>query len=145
VRWQAVFDAEGALVAELADGARMGLIANAASAPAGRRRAGLDAAGARYAGAPMLVFAAASGRIAVTSERFESFEASDLDLLFVADEDARAELAGTPGLAKLATMKRLIRRGSVMFFVLRGRHELQAAGYEDFLDSLGIAFLGSCR
>jgi hypothetical protein len=32
-----------------------------------------------------------------------------------------------------------------MFFVLRRRHELQDAGYDDLLDSLGLAFLGACR
>jgi len=32
-----------------------------------------------------------------------------------------------------------------MFFVFRTRQELQDAGYDDFLDSLGLAFLGACR
>ena len=143
--WQAVFDDSEALFAALADGARMGLVAQPGFAPGGRRRAGLDAAAAKYAGMPMLAFEAAGGRIEVTRERFESFEQAGLDLLFVADEKAQAELAATSPLATLRAMKRLIRRGEVMFFVLRPRHELQDAGYEDFLESLGIPFLGSCR
>ena len=143
--WQAVFDDSEALFAELVDGARMGLVAHPGFAPGGRRRAGLDAAAANYAGMPMLAFEAAGGRVEVTRERFESFDQAGLDLLFVADEKARAELAATPPLATLRAMKRLIRRGEVMFFVLRPRHELQDAGYEDFLESLGIPFLGSCR
>jgi len=123
----------------------MGLIAQPGFAPAGRRRAGLDEAAARNQGAPMFVFAAAGERIDVTVERFAGFDASNLDLLFVADGEARAELAAVPAPSLLATMKRQIRRGGVLFFVLRTRHELADAGYEDFLESLGIPFLGSCR
>ena len=143
--WQDVFDDSEVLFAELADGARMGLIAQPGFAPGGRRIAGLDAAAANCGGMPMLAFDAAAGRIAVTLERFESFDQAGLDLLFVADEEARAELAATPPASTLRAMKRLIRRGNVMFFVFRTRHELQDAGYEDFLDSLGLAFLGACR
>jgi len=143
--WQDVFDDSEALFAELADGARMGLIAQPGFAPGGRRLAGLEAAAADCAGMPMLAFDAAAGRIAVTLEPFESFALAGLDLLFVADEEARGELAATPPAATLRAMKRLIRRGNVMFFVFRTRHELQDAGYDDFLDSLGLAFLGACR
>jgi hypothetical protein len=143
--WQAVFDGNEALFAELSDGARMGLIAQPGFAPTGRRLAGLDAAAAKHAGMPMLAFEVMAGRVLVTLRPFAGFEGTGLDLLFVADEDARAELAAAPADATLRAMKRLIRRGNVMFFVFRTRHELQDAGYDDFLDSLGLAFLGACR
>jgi len=42
-------------------------------------------------------------------------------------------------------MKKMIRQGNMLFFVMKAKHELQEAGYEDFLDSLGLAFLGACR
>jgi hypothetical protein len=143
--WQAVVDASEWLFSELGDGARMGLIARSGFAPAGRRRAGLSAAASACSGTPMLAFAAANRRVEVTAETFEGFEMARLDLLFVADEEARAELAATPAAEALRALKRLIRRGNVMFFVLRARHELQDAGYDDLLDSLGLAFLGACR
>jgi hypothetical protein len=143
--WQQAFDASEALFASLSDGARMGFIAQPGFAPLGRRRAGLDAAVVQHAGTAMLAFCAAKGRIEVTVERFASFEETELDLLFVADEAARAELAAAPAPTRLRAMKRLIRRGSMRFFVLRTRHELEDAGYEDFLESLGVPFLGSCR
>jgi hypothetical protein len=143
--WQAVVDDSEALFAELCDGARMGLVAHPGFAPPGRRRAGFDAAVAKHAGVPMLAFDALNGRIEVTVERFESYDRARLDLLFVADEEARAELAATPPADTLGVLKRLVRRGDVMFFVFRTRSELQDAGYEDFLDSLGLAFLGACR
>jgi hypothetical protein len=53
----------------------------------------------------------------------------------------RADLAGD----MLTTIKRLIRRGNIMFFVFKNKAQLQDAGYEDFLESLGLAFLGACR
>ena len=143
--WQSAFDADPSPFAALVDGARMGLVVHPDFAPAGRRRAGLDAVAEKFAGAPLLAFTACNGRIAVTLERLESFEAANLDLVFIADDEARAALASVPSSAALRTMKRLIRRGNVLFFVLRTKHELQDAGYEDFLDSLGIPFLGSCR
>lgn len=143
--WQAVVDESEVLFAELCDGARMGLVAQSDFAPPGRRLAGFDAAVAKNAGVPMLAFGATNGRIEVTVERFESFDQARLDLLFVADEEACAELAATTPAGTLHVLKRLVRRGSVMFFVFRTRSELQDAGYEDLLDSLGLAFLGACR
>jgi len=143
--WQAAFDADPALFAALADGARMGVLVDGECAPAGRRRGALDAVASRYAGRSMLAFTARGGRLVVAVERFQNFAAANLDLVFIADDEARTALAAAAPTAALRTMKRLIRRGSVLFFVLRTKHELQDAGYEDFLDSLGIPFLGSCR
>ena len=45
----------------------------------------------------------------------------------------------------LSTIKKMIRRGSILFFVMKTKYQLQDAGYEDFLDTLGLAFLGACR
>lgn len=143
--WRAVFECREALFAELSEGARIGLIAQPGFVPDGRRRAGLEAAAAKCAGVPMLAFESVAGRIEVKLERFEGFHQAGLDLLFVADDEARAELACEPAETTLRALKRLLRRGNVMFFVFRTRHELQEAGYEDFLDSLGLAFLGACR
>ena len=42
-------------------------------------------------------------------------------------------------------MKKMIRSGGILFFVMKTKHQLQDAGYEEFLDSLGLAFLGACR
>ncbi len=144
-RWQAALGAQAALFAPLRDGARMGYVAQPGFAPAGRRRAGLDAAAARHVGAPMLAFVAAGGRVTVGIERFAGFEAAGLDVVFVADDEAQGELAASDAASLLRALKRLIRRGNVLFFVLRPRHELQDAGYEDFLEALGIPFLGACR
>jgi hypothetical protein len=39
----------------------------------------------------------------------------------------------------------MIRCGNILFFVMKTKYQLQDAGYEDFLDTLGLAFLGACR
>ena len=68
-----------------------------------------------------------------------------LDLLLVADDEALEAISRHLGGDPLTVMKGLIRRGNVLFYVMRTKRELQDAGYEDFLDSLGLAFLGACR
>ncbi len=68
-----------------------------------------------------------------------------MDLLFVADSEAMAILRDNIGDDTLSLMKRQIRAGNIMFFVIGTKYELQDAGYEEFLDTLGLAFLGACR
>ena len=71
--------------------------------------------------------------------------AAQADLLLVPDdaafEEIRRSLDGDP----LSTIKKMIRCGNILFFVMKTKHQLQDAGYEDFLDTLGLAFLGACR
>jgi len=143
-RWQALFDAHAPVFADLVDGARIGFVARTEfAAISGRRLEGLVHAAARATGAPMLAFEAQDARMSVERARFDGFEQARVDLLFVAADDAIGEL--TEGADTLAVIKRALRRGSVMFYALKPKHELQDAGYEDFLDALGLAFLGACR
>jgi hypothetical protein len=81
----------------------------------------------------------------VRVEAFAGVASTRVDLLLVADVDAMAAMLEQIDGDMLTAIKRLIRRGSMMFFVFRSKAELQDAGYEDFLDSLGLAFLGACR
>ena len=144
--WQATFDRDAALFADLRPGARMGLVARSGwHAGAGRRIAAMRAALVDAEDIPMLAFDAADGRIRVGVRPFRGVDQADLDLLFVAEDRAQADLESLPSDAILRTMKRLLREGAVMFYVFRTKAELQDAGYEDFLDSLGLAFLGACR
>jgi hypothetical protein len=143
-RWRTAFDAQPGLFVSLADGARIGFVARADfGSVAGRRIEGLAHAGERAHGAPMLAFEAHGGAMRVEQARFDGFERASIDLLFVADDDSMAELAREAD--TFAVAKRALRRGSVMFYALKPKHALQDAGYEDFLDSLGLAFLGACR
>jgi hypothetical protein len=76
---------------------------------------------------------------------YRGFQEAKVDLLFVAETEALDRLRADIGEETLPLMKRQIRAGSIMFFVMRNKYELQDAGYEEFLDSLGLAFLGACR
>lgn len=144
--WQATFDRDAALFADLRPGARMGLVARSGwHAGAGRRIAAMRATPRDAGDPPMLVFEAADGRIHVDVRPFGGVDQAGVDLLFVAEDRAQADLEALPSDAVLTTMKRLLREGAVMFFVFRTKAELQETGYEDFLDSLGLAFLGACR
>jgi hypothetical protein len=76
---------------------------------------------------------------------YRGFQDAKVDLLFVADAEALDRLRYNIGDDTLSLMKRQIRAGNIMFFVMRTKYELQDAGYEEFLDTLGLAFLGACR
>lgn len=78
-------------------------------------------------------------------ERFAGMASSRVDLLLVADREAMDTMLAWFGGDMLRTIKRLIRRGNIMFLVFRNKARLQDAGYEDLLESLGLAFLGACR
>lgn len=144
-RWQAICDSNSALFADLEPGATMGIVSRSGFAAAGKRLAGLEFAASRARGAPLLAWEASPEGLRVEVRAFEGFERSGIDLLFVADDEALSQLERSSPDTALPAMKRLLRRGNLMFYVFRTKQELQDAGYEDFLDSLGLAFLGACR
>lgn len=70
---------------------------------------------------------------------------ADVDLLFVGLRDAFARLAAAdPGL-RFSLLKDMLHEGDVMFFVMKTKCHLLDSGWEDFLDTLGLAFMGACR
>jgi hypothetical protein len=77
--------------------------------------------------------------------QYSGFQDARVDLLFVADESGLEAMREALEGETLSIIKRQIRKGAIMFFVMKTKYELQDAGYEDFLDSLGLAFLGACR
>ena len=74
-----------------------------------------------------------------------SFKDARADLLLVADDFALEAIHQTIAGDTLSTIKKMIRSGNILFFVMKTKYQLQDAGYEDFLDTLGLAFLGACR
>ncbi|MFO1284244.1 MAG: hypothetical protein U1F51_17590 [Burkholderiales bacterium] len=145
-RWQAVLDQASGLFADLADGSRMGLVSRSAfGVIRGRHIAGVAAAPATAADRSMLVFEARRGTIGVDRVAFAGFAQAGVDLLFVVEDAALGRLEALPTPEVLGAMKLALRTGEAMFYVFRTKHELQDRGYEDFLDTLGLAFLGACR
>lgn len=132
-RWQAALEPHAETFSCLSPGARIGVVQDEAVCKADR------------AGAEMLVWQANERGLRVRSEFFSGFEQTDVDILMAADEVALASLREALDGDLLASMRRLIRDGHILFFARKGMRDLEDAGYEDLLGQLGFAFLGACR
>lgn len=142
--WQAMLERHRELFSEMLPGSRIGIVPREGSGILpGKHLAGLAAAGG--GSAQMLTWEVCEHGLHAALEAFRGFEQARVDLLLVADEAALESLQSVLGGDTLSAMKRMIRQGSIMFYVLKTKYQLQDAGYEDFLDSLGLAFLGACR
>ena len=140
--WQSMLERYSELFVDMQQGSRIGIVSREASGILpGKRLEGVQTS----AEVPMLAWQVENGGMAARIERFAGMSSTRVDLLLVADADAMATMLDRLSGDMLTAIKRLIRRGSMMFFVFRTKAELQDAGYEDFLDSLGLAFLGACR
>lgn len=139
--WQRLIDGYAPLFDPLADGAAIGLAA----------RYFADAGGARRAAAmpstpplPMLVWRKRGGRMVVQAGAYRGLDGLGVDLVFLAGDGALpAVLARAEH--PLGEMKRQLRAARIQFFVLRTKRELADLGYEDFVEALGLPFLGACR
>jgi hypothetical protein len=141
--WQAMLDRHAELFTDMTPGASVGLVPREGSGiQPGKHVAGLMAA---EGAGEMLRWEVVPGGMRAKLAPYRGFQEAKVDLLFVADDDAMDKLRGNIGDDTLSLMKRLIRSGNIMFFVMRTKYELQDAGYEEFLDTLGLAFLGACR
>lgn len=144
-QWQAMLDRHAELFTEMTPGSAVGFVPRAGSGiQPGKHVAALNDA----SGGEMLVWQIRSGHEAgmlAIKRGYTGFQQANVDLLFVADDDALAAMQGALQGDTLSIMKRQIRKGNIMFFVMKTKYQLQDAGYEDFLDSLGLAFLGACR
>jgi len=141
-RWQRMLERYRELFVEMQQGSRIGFVSREASGILpGKRLEGVQVA----TEVPMLAWQLENGGMAARIERFAGMSSTRVDLLLVADEEALATMLDHLDADLPTVIKRLIRRGRMMFFVFKNKAQLQDAGYEDFLDSLGLAFLGACR
>jgi hypothetical protein len=139
--WQRLIDDYASLFVPLADGAGIGLVP----------RFFVDASGARRAAAmpstpplPMLEWRMCDGRMRAQAASYRGLDGLGVDLLFLAGDGAlEAVLARAEH--PLGEMKRQLRAARIQFFVLRTKRELADLGYEDFVEALGLPFLGACR
>lgn len=143
--WQSLLDRQRDLFVEMDTGSRIGIVSREASGILpGKHLEGLRVA----TEVPMLAWQVEDGGMSARVERFAGMSSTRVDLLLVADAEAMTAILSSLNVLNddmLILIKRLIRRGNIMFFVFRNKAQLQDAGYEDFLDSLGLAFLGACR
>ena len=132
-RWHAALMGAAGLFAPLAQGARIGLVAEDAVLPGGR------------SSARMLLWEKRGSGIEVRVSEFGSFETVDVDVLIAVDVQAQAELDGALAGDVVAAMRGLLRTGHLLFFARRSLGALEDAGYEGLLEQMGFAFLGACR
>ncbi len=129
-RWQAMLDRHSTLFGELVDGASIGIARRAEAKPVG---------------SDMVVWEARGGKLVAGRRPFEGYANAGVDVLLVGDDEAMSELTeGLDGDA-LPVLKKLVRRGNIVCYVMRRQCDLIDAGYEDVLQSMGVAFAGACR
>lgn len=138
--WQPVLDAHAELFESVTEGASIALV------PRWR----IDARGARRANVmpktdpvPMQLWVREPQGMAVREGVFRGLAHLASDVLLIAEDDA---LEGALAHAQpLSELKRRLRRGKLLFMVMRTRDELRERGWTDFLEALGLPFLGTCR
>ncbi|HVC12988.1 MAG TPA: hypothetical protein VNE59_15200 [Burkholderiales bacterium] len=140
--WQAILDREAAVFTELAPGASVAFVPRHAAGPDGVLRPS-----AMPSVAPLEVLAWERGADAMTAyaRSYRGLAAAACDVLFFFERDALEAVLARADDGPFGEMKRRIRAGRILLMVLRTREELRARGYEDFLESLGLPFMGACR
>ena len=141
--WQSMLDRHAELFSEMLPGSTVGFVPRAGSGiQPGKHVAGLMNAGGE---GEMMAWEVDGDGMRASLRRYAGFQDAKVDLLFVAEDAAIEAMRGALRSDALSIMKRQIRQGGIMFYVMRTKYELQDAGYEEFLDNLGLAFLGACR
>ena len=145
--WQAMLDRYQELFSDMLPGSRIGILPRSGpSLMPGTHLTGLSNSEFSLPEGKMPAWEVSEGPGMRAGYRpCRNFQDAQADLLLVPDdaafEEIRRTLAGDP----LSTIKKMIRGGSILFFVMKTKYQLQDAGYEDFLDTLGLAFMGACR
>jgi hypothetical protein len=93
----------------------------------------------------MMVWEAGPSGMQAKLQAFDGYGATKTDLILVANDAALETLLTGDAGNSLAAMKSLIRDGDILFYVMKTGRELRALGYEEFLDALGLAYVGACR
>ena len=146
--WQAMLDRYQELFSDMLPGSRIGILPRSGtSLMPGKHLAGLSNSEFSLPDGKMLAWEVNGEGLGMRAEYHpcRKFEEARADLLLVPDDDAFEEIRGNLAGDPLSTIRKMIRSGNILFFVMKTKYQLQDAGYEDFLDTLGLAFLGACR
>jgi hypothetical protein len=81
----------------------------------------------------------------VEQRRFGGFSDCSVAALFVAEPDVLEQVHARLHDNALGAMKLQLRQGGMLLYVLAPKAQLLDDGYEDFLEALGLAFMGACR
>jgi hypothetical protein len=95
--------------------------------------------------ATMVVWEATEHGMRAGYEPFPGFEQVKIDLLFIADELTIQGMHDPGAGAVFKEIKTKLRRRDILLYVVKPHRALLESGYENFLDSLGLPVLGTCR
>jgi hypothetical protein len=138
--WQPVLDAHVGLFEPLVINASVALVPRWRVDAQGERRANVMP---KTDPLPMQLWLREPQAMRVRDGIFTGLASLASDVLLVTEDGAlEAALAHERPLSEL---KRLLRRNQVLFMVLRTRDELRERGWTEFLEALGLPFLGTCR
>lgn len=138
--WQPVLDAHVGLFEPLVRGASVALVPRWRMDAQGQRRANVMP---KTDPLPMQLWLREPQAMRVRDGVFTGLASLASDVLFIAEDGALE--AAVAHERPLSELKRLLRRNRVLFMVLRTRDELRERGWTDFLEALGLPFLGTCR
>ena len=138
--WQPVLDAHVGLFEPLVPGSSIALVPRWRSDAQGQRRANVRP---KTEPVPMLLWLREPQAMRVRQSIFSGLASLESDLLFIAEDGALESALEHE--RPLSELKRLLRRNRVLFMVLRTRDELRERGWTEFLETLGLPFLGTCR
>jgi len=138
--WQPLLDAHVGLFEPLVPGASVALVPRWRIDAQGQRRANVMP---KTDPVPMLLWLREAQAMRVCEGIFNGLASLDSDVLLIAEDGALEAALGHE--RPLSELKRLLRRNRVLFMVLRTRDELRERGWTEFLEALGLPFLGTCR
>ena len=128
--WQAVLNRNAPVFSDIRPGSRIGLMSKDDFEPPD---------------ATMLVWEATENAMQTKYESFPGFDEVKIDLLLIADDATIYDIHDPANPNPLAEIKAKVRRRDIMLFVVKPWHELLDCGYSEFLDSLGLVYMGTCR
>jgi uncharacterized membrane protein (UPF0127 family) len=128
--WQSVLDRNAPIFLGMQAGSRIGLMSKDDFEPPD---------------ATMVVWEATDHAMRAKYECFPGFDQVKIDLLFIADDATIRLVHDAANPRPFADIKAKVRRRDILLYVVKPRQELLDWGYEEFLDSLGLVFMGTCR
>lgn len=128
--WQRLLDRQFRLFEPMVRDAAVGLVSREAA----------DAGNGR-----MLAWVRGHDGMLAETRRFGGFADTGVGVLFVAEPGALESLHARIDDNALGAMKLQLRAGTMLLYVIASKKQLLDDGYEDFLEALGLAFLGACR
>jgi hypothetical protein len=128
-RWQAVLNRETALFDAVIPGAAVALV----------DRGDWDAGG----GHALEWRADESGCLVAATRPWKGLGSAKAEVILVGADGAFSAVCS--GGQPMRALREGVRRGDIVLFVTKCETGLRGAGWEEFLESLGLAFMGACR